>query len=299
MESTPPQYLARLELMDTENLFFGDFMNENEDNYLDKRFPFEDYSSEKHFEFLFSDSIQDHKTISDNQNYSMIDKLNNSIENCNSILLREISYNFPSNIEDNLKYATNTLPGSIIKIMIDKSEPVSIDTLYYNLKDKISTFRKANGCKYSDDAKSSIISALKTSGIFYKTNSNYYYFKEKEAINFIQKNYERETKKQLLKSKRNLRNENNKTNKRTNNNINSNIYFDLKNKIKKVNIILTQMTKKFRLNPKYKQLSKIAEQKNQMSLDILKDFCKNDVFISMLMCLKFFKTLSNLYIIFI
>lgn len=303
MESAIKQFQALEEINDMEPFFQHFNMFDEEPRNINKVFPFEDYSSMEYYDKIFPNPFvngpDSNKSDSSDEDDNMLDKLTYSIDNYNSILRNEFFSKFPSKIEENLKLAENTLPGNIIKLMIDEEGPIDIEKLYENLKDKMNNFRKANGSKYCVDAKTAILSTLKTSNIFYKNPSGLYYFKEKEAYEFIYKNYDRDMKKKILKSKKeskssskkSLNNSKIKQKKRNDNYICSNMAL----KIQKINLVLEQMIKKFRKDPRYQNLKNLINKKNQDSLEVLKEWCEKDKFIGMLMCLKYFKNLSKCY----
>ena len=114
---------------------------------------------------------------------------------------------------------------------------------------------------------------------------------------FIYKNYEREMKKKISKEKRETRNSRNNSNrnKSKNKKENSIIYDSFTLKIQKINLILQQMIKKFRGDPRYEHLSEIINSNNEGSLDILKEYCAKDKFIGMLMLVKYFRNLSKFF----
>ncbi|MCQ2816389.1 MAG: hypothetical protein MJ252_03895 [archaeon] len=296
MDPSMSQYNARMQINEAED-FLSNFEFSQESRFNpNKNFPFEDYSSIHYYPFIFPDGgmNNDYSMYEDN----MLDKLSSSFDNYNSILKHEFFQKVPSNFLENLKLAEKTLPGNIIKLMVEEDGPITFDKLLLNLQNKIGTFRKANGCKYSGDPRNAILSTLKTSNIFYKVEEGLYYFKEDNAQEFLLRNYEREMKKKIIKEK-----SVSKGKKSLNSSLSSNkrdtdtrIGF-LTLKIQKINLILEQMIKKFRSDPRYDELRSIVSQKNKFSLQQLKEYCEKDKFIAMLMCLKYFKSLSKLYLL--
>lgn len=300
----PIQYEALNEVNEAEELMFfsGVDIPQDEPRNMNKKFPFEDYSNEKYFDVLFPNSTDKKNSTNnmmpieeDDDNDTMLDKLTNSIDNYNSILINELSSKFPSKFEENLKLAENTLPGNIIQLMVNHGGPISFEHMLSNLEGKMDKFRKANGAKYSGDAKNSILSTLKTSNIFFKTNNNLYYFKQKEAYEFIYRNYEREMKKKI-KSKKESLNVSKRSNGSSRSRVkkNEDIKCNLAHKIQKIDYILQQMIKKYRGDTRYEKLQKLMNKKGNSSLQVLKEWCKKDKFIGMMMCLKYSKNLSKL-----
>ena len=106
---------------------------------------------------------------------------------------------------DQYKSAESTLPGSIILIMKSAGVPVSIETIADSIKHKIHLFRKANGSKYKGEIANIIKSTLKSSGIFYKTKEDFYFYKERECNDFLQNSFKREIKKKQTRDKKDIK----------------------------------------------------------------------------------------------
>ena len=175
--------------------FFTSFNIDNDENDLNKLFPF-DFSEDKYCNVIFP-SMEDISSQSNASpsNESLMEKLTLFIDNYNM--------NFSSietiDKEESMKMAENTLPGSIISLMRDMQSPVDEERIILHVKDKIHNFRKANGSRYNGEIRNIVNSALKTSGIFYRNEEGMFYYKEKEAMDFIVKNMQREMKKKSMK----------------------------------------------------------------------------------------------------
>ena len=64
---------------------------------------------------------------------------------------------------------------------------VSLEEIVNALKKKEKTFRKTNGAKYTGDFSNSIKATFRTSGLFIKNNEGKYFYKEKQAEDYISK----------------------------------------------------------------------------------------------------------------
>lgn len=287
--------------------FFTGFNIDNDENDLNKIFPFE-LDEYKYYDVIFpsmhisNEELAPSSTpnVSTENNENIMEKLTNFIDNYNIIINNESAVKSPNNFEENLKLAENTLPGCIISLMKTMQKPISEDVIYQNIKNKIQNFRKANGSKYSDDSKSVLNSTLKSSGIFLKTDEGLYYYKEKESMDFIIKNMERELKKKMCKEKKEIKS---KSSQKSNPSILStksksktnglSFSAQMNYRICKINTILDQMMTKCRGEPKYAKLNKMI---NGSSIEMLRELCEKDKFIGMLMCIKYFKNLSKIHI---
>jgi hypothetical protein len=147
----------------------------------------------------------------------LIDKLNKMEQNYNNIITNEIvsspaTSNLTFNqldpkkkicdLESNLILAENTLPGLIISMMHKENSPVSLNFILTHVYPKFDELRRANGSKYSGDINKVLKSALSSSGIFFKTVDEKFFFKEKEAVEFIIRVSEKVLTKKLEKEKK-------------------------------------------------------------------------------------------------
>jgi hypothetical protein len=98
--------------------------------------------------------------------------------------------------------AQNTLPGLIISIMHKENSPICLNSILSHVYGKFDDLRRANGSKYHGDINKVLKSTLSSSGIFFKTVDGRYYFKEKEAVEFIIKVSEKVLTKKLEKEKK-------------------------------------------------------------------------------------------------
>lgn len=286
-----------------EMSFFSSFNIDNDDIDLNKIFPFE-LDEDKYYDVIFpsmhisNDEISpfsDKLTINES-NETVFEKLSNFIDNNSILLTNEPATQSQSNIDSNLKLAENTLPGSILSLMKRMNIPLSEEIIYQHIKDKIENFRKANGSKYSDDVRSVLNSTLKSSGIFYKTNEGLFFYKEKESMDFILKNMERELKKKISKEKKEIKS---KCSKKSSSSISKkktnelSFTSQMNYQICKINTILDHMMTRCRNDSKY---AKISTMINGSSIEMLKEFCEKDKFIGMMMTIKYFKSLIEKYL---
>ena len=137
-----------------------------------------------------------------------MEKISNYISNYQEILRNQTAVKSLNHfdLDNNIKLAENTLPGSIISLMKKEGHPISVNYIYEKIKDKFLSFRKANGAKYNGDIHIVLKSTLNSSGIFYKTLEDTFYFNEKESMDFIIKTIERELKKKISKDKKEIKN---------------------------------------------------------------------------------------------
>ena len=294
MEESSPLHNS-LYQTEPEMSFFKSFNIDNDENDLNKLFPF-DFTEDKYCNVIFP-SMEDISSQSkaSPSNESLMEKLTLFIDNYNM--------NFSSSEiidkEQSMKMAENTLAGSIILLMRDMQAPVDEESIILHVKDKIHNFRKANGSRYNGDIRNIVNSALKTSGIFYRNEEGMFYYREKEAMDFIVKNMQREKKKKAAKEKKESKS---KCSKKSNNSFISSksknkinefsFSSQMNEKIIKINTVLEHMMKICRNDIKYAKLTK-------MNIEMLKEFCEEDKFIGMMMCIKYFKNLSKFtYIIF-
>ena len=151
--------------------------------------------------------ISSNNNINNNKGEEIMEKISNYISNYQEILRNQTAVKSPSHfdLDRNIKLAENTLPGSIISLMKKEGHPISVNYIYEKIKDKFLSFRKANGAKYNGDIHIVLKSTLNSSGIFYKTTEDTYYFNEKESMDFIIKTIERELKKKISKDKKEIK----------------------------------------------------------------------------------------------
>lgn len=88
----------------------------------------------------------------------------------------------------------NTLPYAIIKLMKQKRQSLRVESIAKALKEKEKFFRKSNGAKYTGDFISSVKSTLRTSGLFSKQRDGSYFYKNKEAEEYLSKSKNKEKK---------------------------------------------------------------------------------------------------------
>jgi hypothetical protein len=98
--------------------------------------------------------------------------------------------------------AENTLPGLLISLMHKENSPDHLNYLLPFVYSKYDELRRSNGSKYHGDVNKVLKSTLTSSGIFFKTVDGRYYFKEKEAVEFLIKTSEKVLTKKLTKEKK-------------------------------------------------------------------------------------------------
>ena len=176
-------------------------INDNSDNIIISNIP--NYSN------TISNLSKNNNNISSmtkDKGEEVMEKISNYISNYQEIIINQTAVKSQNHfdLESNVKLAENTLPGSIISLMKKEGHPLSISFICEKIKDRFLSFRKANGAKYKKDINIVLKSTLNTSGIFYKTGNDTYYFKEKESMDFIIKTIERELKKKISKDKKEM-----------------------------------------------------------------------------------------------
>ena len=236
-----------------------------------------------------------------NKGEEIIEKISNYISNYQDLIQNQAATKSPNHfdLDSNIKLAENTLVGSIISLMKNIGHPISKDFIYNKIKDKFMSFRKANGAKYSGDTYIVLKSTLNTSGIFYKTDDDTYFYKEKESVDFVIKTVERELKKKISKDKKetksSLSTKKHKKKYNTKNKINElSINHQLGYKICKLNIILDNMLEKCQdKKNSYKILNKNL---NNEGIEMIKKISETDKFLGMILCIKFFKNIIENYI---
>ena len=235
----------------------------------------------------------------------VMEKISNYISNYQEIIINQTAVKSQNHfdLESNIKLAENTLPGSIISLMKKEGHPLNISFICEKIKDRFLSFRKANGAKYKKDINIVLKSTLNTSGIFYKTGNDTYYFKEKESMDFIIKTIERELKKKISKDKKEMsksisgkkslkKKKKDKKNKNINNELSIN--HQLGYKICKLNTILDNMMQKCR-NKKNNYIA-LNKKFRDEGMEMIKNISEKDKFIGTILCIKFFKGIIEKYI---
>ena len=248
--------------------------------------------------------ISSNNTIKNNKGEEIMEKISNYISNYQEILRNQTAVKSPNHfdLDRNIKLAENTLPGSIISLMKKEGHPITVNYIYEKIKDKFLSFRKANGAKYNGDINIVLKSTLNSSGIFYKTSEDTYYFNEQESMDFIIKTIERELKKKISKDKKEIKSSlsskksSKKKKKKEKKHIINELSFNhqLGYKICKLNSILDIMMEKCRGNKNnYMALSKKFHDEG---MEMIKNISEKDQFIGMILCIKFFKGIIEKYI---
>jgi hypothetical protein len=185
--------------------------------------------------------------------------------------------------------------------MKKEGHPINVDYIYEKIKDKFLSFRKANGAKYNGDIHIVLKSTLNSSGIFYKAEENYYYFKEKESMDFIIKTIERELKKKISidkkekKSSLSSKKSSKKKKKEKKHIINElSLNHQLGYKICKLNSILDNMMEKYRGNNN--NFMALSKKFHDEGIEMIKNISEKDKFIGIILCIKFFKGIIEKYI---
>jgi hypothetical protein len=94
-------------------------------------------------------------------------------------------------IISNIKLSETTLPGAIISFMLRRGGPVSENDIYEYILPKINDLRKSDGGKYKGNIQKVVKSTLYSSGFFYKTDSDCFYFREEEGLGYMIRNTEK------------------------------------------------------------------------------------------------------------
>ena len=306
---------------------FNDDQNEDEKEQIYTfPFPFCDYEEDKKNNYYNNDnlkllnvnaveendifkigndinSIISNNIKNNNKGEVIMEKISNYISNYEEILHNQTAVKSPNHFDfdKNIKLAENTLPGSIISLMKKEGRPINVDYIYEKIKDKFLSFRKANGAKYNGDIHIVLKSTLNSSGIFYKIEENYYYFKEKESMDFIIKTIERELKKKISKDKKEKKNslsskKNSKKKKKEKKHIINELSLNhqLGYKICKLNSILDNMMEKYRGNNN--NFMALSKKFHDEGIEMIKNISEKDKFIGMILCIKFFKGIIEKYI---
>ena len=248
--------------------------------------------------------ISSNNNINNNKGEEIMEKISNYISNYQEILLNQTAVQSPNHfdLDRNIKLAENTLPGSIISLMKKKGHPICVNYIYEKIKDKFLSFRKANGAKYNGDIHIVLKSTLNSSGIFFKTSEDTYYFKEKESMDFIIKTIERELKKKISKDKKEIKSSlsskkiSKKKKKEKKHNINElSFNHQLGYKICKLNSILDNMMEKCRSKKKNNYIA-LSKKFHDKGIEMIQNISEKDQFIGLILCIKFFKGIIEKYI---
>jgi hypothetical protein len=302
---------------DFEMNFFNSF---NPDPYeeciLNPILPFFDCKEDKYTEVIFpsmhltdfneeisslKNNANDNNNLNNNikESEKIIEKISDCISNYNNFICQETATQSSKNFDlnSNIKLAENTLPGSIISLMKKMGKPISKEIIFEHIKNNFSTYRKANGAKYNGNINSVLNSTLNTSGIFIKVDDNLYYYKEKESMDFIIKTVERELKKKMVKDIKNKKtkvNNSNKSNKSLSKQQKQlSFTHQLGFKICKLDSILNNLIKCRGRQEEYINLNKkLCSEEIQM----LENISKQDKYIGMILCIKYFKGIIEKYL---
>jgi len=176
--------------------------------------------------------------------------------------------------------------------------PISEIFLLNEVSPKFESLRKINGSKYNGNIYKVLKSTLSSSGIFFKTVDLKYYFKEKEALDYIIKITEKVITKKIEKENKFIKNSNNKSNKKKKYLLNlylrnQSFSSQMNYKICKVYNILDKMLSRCR--------EKIDEKLNNSfpkintSIELLQKIGGQNKIIGILMGFKYFKLIINNY----
>ncbi len=304
---------------DFEMNFFNSF---NPDPYeeciLNPILPFFDCKEDKYTEVIFpsmhltdfneeisplKNNSNDNNNLNNNikESEKIIEKISDCISNYNNFICRETATQSSNNnfdLNSNIKLAENTLPGSIISLMKKMGKPISKEIIFEHIKNNFSTYRKSNGAKYNGNINSVLNSTLNTSGIFIKVDDNLYYYKEKESMDFIIKTVERELKKKMVKDIKNKKtkvNNSNKSNKSLSKQQKQlSFTHQLGYKICKLNSILDNLIAKCR--GREDDYIKLNEKFDCEGIQMLEKISKQDKYIGMILCIKYFKGIIEEYL---
>ena len=292
---------------------FFDFENNiyNENNSNDNKDNKMEISNEKNNDIINIDNsdknqintISSNNINNNNKGEVIMEKISNYISNYQEIIKNQTAVKSPSHFDfdSNIKLAENTLPGNIISLMKKEGHPISVNYIFEKIKDKFLSFRKANGAKYNGNIHIVLKSTLNSSGIFFKTSEDTYYFKEKESMDFIIKTIERELKKKISKDKKEMKNslsskKSIKKKKKEKKHIINELSFNhqLGYKIYKLNTILDNMMEKCR--GKKNNYIALSKKFHDEGIEMIKNISEKDKFIGMILCIKFFKGIIEKYI---
>ena len=305
---------------DIEMNFFSSINPELYDDYnINTIFPFSDLKEDKYADVIFpsmhltelNDEISTSKFNSiDNKNdlsnieekEKIIEKISTYITNYNNFINQESatqSRNNDFDLNSNIKLAENTLPGSIISLMKKIGKPISKEVIYEHIKNNFSSFRKANGAKYNGNINSALNSTLKTSGIFIKISDDLYYYKEKKIMVFIIKTVEREKKKKMKKDNKEAKSKMSDSSNKSNKSLSKqqkqlSFTHQLGYKICKINSILDNLIAKCR--GREDDYIKLNKKFDSEGIQMLEKISKQDKYIGMILCIKYFKGIIEKYL---
>jgi hypothetical protein len=305
---------------DIEMNFFSSINPELYDEYnINTILPFSDLKEDKYADVIFpsmhltelNDEISTSKFNSiDNKNdlsnieekEKIIEKISTYITNYNNFINQESatqSRNNDFDLNSNIKLAENTLPGSIISLMKKIGKPISKEVIYEHIKNNFSSFRKANGAKYNGNINSALNSTLKTSGIFIKISDDLYYYKEKESMVFIIKTVERELKKKMKKDNKEAKSKMSDSSNKSNKSLSKqqkqlSFTHQLGYKICKLNSILDNLIAKCR--GREDDYIKLNKKFDCEGIQMLEKISKQDKYIGMILCIKYFKGIIEKYL---
>ena len=305
---------------DIEMNFFSSINPELYDEYnINTILPFSDLKEDKYADVIFpsmhltelNDEISTSKFNSiDNKNdlsnieekEKIIEKISTYITNYNNFINQESatqSRNNDFDLNSNIKLAENTLPGSIISLMKKIGKPISKEVIYEHIKNNFSSFRKANGAKYNGNINSALNSTLKTSGIFIKISDDLYYYKEKESMVFIIKTVERELKKKMKKDNKEAKSKMSDSSNKSNKSLSKqqkqlSFTHQLGYKICKINSILDNLIAKCR--GREDDYIKLNKKFDSEGIQMLEKISKQDKYIGIILCIKYFKGIIEKYL---
>ena len=305
---------------DIEMNFFSSINPELYDDYnINTIFPFSDLKEDKYADVIFpsmhltelNDEISTSKFNSiDNKNdlsnieekEKIIEKISTYLTNYNNFINQESatqSRNNDFDLNSNIKLAENTLPGSIISLMKKIGKPISKEIIYNHIKNNFSTYRKANGAKYNGNLNSVLNSTLNTSGIFIKISDDLYYYKEKESMVFIIKTVERELKKKMKKDNKEAKSKMSDSSNKSNKSLSKqqkqlSFTHQLGYKICKLNSILDNLIAKCR--GREDDYIKLNKKFDSEGIQMLEKISKQDKYIGMILCIKYFKGIIEKYL---
>jgi len=178
-------------------------------------------------------------------------------------------------------------------------KPISKEVIYEHIKNNFSSFRKANGAKYNGNINSALNSTLKTSGIFIKISDDLYYYKEKESMVFIIKTVERELKKKMKKDNKEAKSKMSDSSNKSNKSLSKqqkqlSFTHQLGYKICKINSILDNLIAKCR--GREDDYIKLNKKFDSEGIQMLEKISKQDKYIGMILCIKYFKGIIEKYL---
>jgi len=285
--------------------------NINSNNNLinfDDILPFKTYEEEYP---IFSENNYDIFGNNNNNNNSIMHVDSNNI--LNKINKFEDTYynnikNFPNTevalydkniLEMNLNLIEKTLPGLIICLLYrNNNNPIEETKIYEIVSKSYGDLRKPNGSKYKGNMLKVFKSTLTSSFIFQKTIDGKWFYKKKEAIDYVLRVTEKILAKKLEKEKNSegiddtrTTNSNKDKPKKTKEKIEG-----VNHKIIKIYGILDDLLNNYKDD---KEISKILKNplKNIIScVELLQKIGNDNKCVGVLMCFKFFKSIIRKYI---